>query len=306
MHFPAMSLRCLLPALIAGAAPVRAVIFDATGDPLFNITAPGGALADSGWQYQGLWGSFLGTPIGPNHFITAAHVGGGIGDTFYFQGHEYTTDDYEIDPLSDLRIWRVTEAFPYYAPLYTASNELGRDLVVIGRGTQRGGDVLTDPGNVLAGWYWGAADGTQRWGTNTVSGFANGNSLLAAQFNHIGGTEAHLSTGDSGGAVFIQDPADNVWKLAGINFAVTGPYFTSLFGEGLFNAALFNQTGFFIESAATPGVFIPAAGSGEFYATRISARMDFIQGVVAPEPGSALLLLLGAAGLAGIRRRAAM
>jgi hypothetical protein len=143
----------------------------------------------------------------------------------------------------------------------------------------------------------------QRWGTNAVSGTANGGDLLAAQFNHIGGTEAHLSVGDSSGAVFIQDPADDIWKLAGINYAVTGPYYTSALGAGQFNAALFNQAGYFVESDATPGVFIPATGAGEFYATRISSRMEFIQGVIVPEPGSCALVLVGL-GVFALRRGA--
>src|SRR5271169_5119709 len=30
----------------------RAVLFEATGDPSFNTSAPGGALLGSGWQYE--------------------------------------------------------------------------------------------------------------------------------------------------------------------------------------------------------------------------------------------------------------
>ncbi len=285
-----------------GIVPVHAVIFDATGDPTFNTTAPDGALSGSGWQYQGEWGSFLGTPIAPNYFITAAHVGGGIGQTFRFQGLDYTTDASFTDSQTDLILWRVTEAFPSYAPLYTGGDEVGLGLVVFGRGTQRSTEVRIDPGNVLTGWNWGASDGVQRWGTNVVSGLGNGGTLLAAEFNHIGGTESHLSTGDSGGAVFIQDPADNVWKLAGINFAVSGPYYSSVLGGDEFNASLFDQAGQFIESGTTPGVFVPAAGAGEFFATRISTRVDFIAGVI-PEPGSAFLFFAGAGSLASFRRR---
>lgn len=307
MHSPAMLSRCLLAAFVASfsTAPVRAVLFDATGDPTFNISAPGGALADSGWQYQGMWGAFLGTPIAPNYFITAGHVGGSIGETFSFQGVDYTVDGSLPDAGSDLHIWHVAETFPYYAPLYTASDEVGQDFVVIGRGTQRGPEVRTTPGDLLAGWEWGLADSTQRWGTNTVSRLAGGGDLLTAQFDHIGGTEAHLSTGDSGGGVFIKDPSDHLWKLAGISYAVTGPYATSVFGENLFDGALFNQSAFFVESENTPGLFVPATGAGEFFATRISARMDFIQTTIAPEPGSALLFVFGMGSIACRRRRCA-
>ena len=53
----------------------RAVVFYETADPDYNSTAPTAAYADSGWQYQGLFGGFLGTMISPQLFITATHVG---------------------------------------------------------------------------------------------------------------------------------------------------------------------------------------------------------------------------------------
>ena len=63
--------------LTASLTPARAVIFESTGNPLFNTTAPTGDLAGSGWDLQGSWlGDFLGTPIAPQFFITAKHLGG--------------------------------------------------------------------------------------------------------------------------------------------------------------------------------------------------------------------------------------
>ena len=68
----------LLPALAPLAS--RAVILFRTADPAANTTAPTGGLSGSGWQFEGLWGSFLGTPIAPHFFLSAKHVGqaGGI------------------------------------------------------------------------------------------------------------------------------------------------------------------------------------------------------------------------------------
>jgi hypothetical protein len=285
----------------------RAVIFASTGDPAFNTTAPTGALLDSGWQFQGLWGNFLGTPIAPQFFITAEHILGNVGDLFSYQGQSYVTDAVYDDPNSDLRIWHVTTPFPNFAPLYLNNNETGKELVVFGRGTQRGGEV-TFAGNPR-GWLWGAADGVPRWGTNTVNGFLSGGgsigSLLVADFDLSGpATEAHLSVGDSGGAVFIKD-TDNIWKLAGINYAVSGPYYTSSSGAGEFQAALHNEAGFFVSNGG--GGFVPASGPGEFYSTRISSNATFItQTTGIPEPSTALALIAGAAlggTLCRIRRR---
>jgi hypothetical protein len=68
--------------LICFLPTAQAVILLDTGDPNFNTTAPTGELAGSGWQYEGLWVSFLGTAVASNFFITAKHVGGSVGDTF--------------------------------------------------------------------------------------------------------------------------------------------------------------------------------------------------------------------------------
>src|SRR6266852_1865597 len=72
--------------LLAWPRLAVAVLFYSTADPAHNTTAPTGVLTNSGWQYQGLWGAYLGTPIAPKYFITAAHVGGSVGDRFRFRG----------------------------------------------------------------------------------------------------------------------------------------------------------------------------------------------------------------------------
>ena len=54
-----------------------------------STTASTGTLANSGWQFEGDWGGFLGTAISSNFFITAKHVGGAVGDTFSLNGASY-------------------------------------------------------------------------------------------------------------------------------------------------------------------------------------------------------------------------
>jgi len=199
---------------------LRAIIFIFTSDPAYNTTAPTGELGNSGWQWQGRWSGCLGTPIGPHHFITAQHVGGQVGDPFILGGISYTTKVYSDDTKSDLRIWAISGTFPTWAPVYRGSDEVGKSLIVMGVGLSRGAEVRVN--GELKGWQWGGGGGILRWGQNIVTSaddYGPGlGSLLRAEFDVGAGTnEAHLASGDSGGAVFIQE--GGVWKLAGINFA---------------------------------------------------------------------------------------
>ena len=266
--------------------PANAIIVYSTGDPTYNTSAPGGSLTNSGWQFEGSWGPFLGTVIAPNYFITALHVGGGIGQVFTFRGVEYTTTATYAAPATDLRIWRVCGTFPEYAQIYTKTNETGESFVVFGRGTQRGGPVTTT--NFLGtiktnGWMWGPSDAVQRWGENVVSGVqtdGNVGDLIQATFDPDGGpNECDLSGGDSSGGLFIKDGA--VWKLAGVNYAVDGPYSSSMNGPGFFGA-IFDEGGLY-KQIDTNRVFTPDTPFNQgssFYTSRISSHADWILSVI--------------------------
>src|SRR5687768_6719303 len=137
-----------------------------------NSTPAPASIGYPAWQLQGMIGGFLATPIGPNHFITAKHAvgGGGVSLDFHFNGVTYHTDPTfngvgsAGDPNSDLVVFRVTEAMPTWATLYTSNDEGMKQLVTVGRGTQRGEPLLVD--GVQKGWYWGADDRVQSWGQN--------------------------------------------------------------------------------------------------------------------------------------------
>jgi hypothetical protein len=259
--------------------PLRAVILYGTGDPTANTSAPAGALAASGWQYEGQFDGFLGTVIASNYFVTAKHIGGGVGDTFNFNGVNYTTTAVFPDPSSDLQIWRVDGSFPTHAPLFSgpAGSEVNLSLVVFGRGTQRGNPVGVGSDLHLGGWLWGPSDGIQRWGTNVVGSIyidpSYGNLLRVPFDSNAGVNEAHLSAGDSGGAVFVFNTSTNNWELAGINLAVDGPFSTSSNGANPFNAAMFDTTGLFAQGG-------PAPNPSAFYSTEIAARKGFIEAMV--------------------------
>jgi len=141
----------LLTIACAGELPGRALIFFATDDPTYNIKAPGCELANSGWQYVGRWGLYVGVPVAADYFLTAKHLGGAVGDAFSYDGQRYTTVAYADDPGSDLRLWRVAGAFPRYAPLNEHRGESGARVVIFGFGSRRGAPVVVGQPNNLTG-----------------------------------------------------------------------------------------------------------------------------------------------------------
>jgi hypothetical protein len=278
---------CLIGLLACG--PLNAVIFYSTGDPEHNTSAPTGSLTNSGWQFQGRWGAYLGTAISSNAFLTAQHVGNSVGALFHLNGIAYPSTAFFDDPETDLRLVQVCGTFPDFALLHTNQTEMGKPLIVFGRGTQRGAPVITgDANDQTNGWRWGLFDSRMRWGENEIDSVLDGNALfemstvgdlLKVNFNADAGlNECHLSVGDSAGGLFI---LEDTWQLAGINFAVDGPYNTSTNGAG-FEAAIFDEGGLYTQ--ADDGWTLvpdrPFDQSGGFYATRVSTRIDWIQSVL--------------------------
>ncbi|MEO6435019.1 MAG: hypothetical protein ABIP55_04565, partial [Tepidisphaeraceae bacterium] len=283
-----------LPALLTPVA-AEAVLFYSTGDPTFNTTAPGGSLTNSGWQYQGNWAGLLGTPVGPNHFLTAAHLGGGsVGSSFTYNGINYSTvafpDTSAFKDFGDLRLFKVDQTFHSYAPLYDNGTDGletdtgGKNVVVIGKGRQRGSAInIIESGNpVVHGWNWGTADFVQRWGENRVTAIASyavagDNMLLKFNFDSSGGiNEAHLTQFDSGGAAFVN--VSGQWKLAGINYAVSGPYRLTAGGANL-EAALFDTGGFYDgnNNLIPNDPNDPADAPSAFFTSRISQSLAGIK-----------------------------
>jgi hypothetical protein len=277
-------------ALTAGSASAVIVGGDGGGR---NTSAPTGDLAGSGWQYEGQFGAFLGTAIAPNYFITASHIGGSVGEPFTYNGQSYATTAMFDDPASDLRIWKVDGTLGTYAPLDTTGPAAGQRIVLNGRGTQRGDAILTSAGQT-AGWRWGAADGAQSWGASTVAGTTDGGSgvgtLLRATFD---GTNATVSSGDSGGGVFLND--NGSWRLAGVTYAVESEGLVD--GQNITGAALVGQSLYASGVAANQAWIHSVIGD-------VSAVSNPVATVPAvPEPASVGLAAVGLVTAAGLRRR---
>lgn len=257
---------------------LRAVMFLETGDPAHHTTTPGD---NSGWQYEGKFMTFLGVPIAPHFFITAKHFGGTVGTTFDFRGEIYTTIAKHDSASTDLTIWEVdhSKPFPNYAPLSSGTADVGATATIMGRGTRRGAEYSLS--GVPRGWLWGPSDDVQRWGRNIVDVVIDGGptygELLYMNFDNPGiEHECHLSVGDSGGGVFVLE--DGLWRLAGINFSVDGP-FREVVGGPSFMAALYDARGLYLDGQTEP---VPDPGGNNpsgFYASRISASLPWITGL---------------------------
>src|SRR6185437_10207415 len=257
-----------MPALSLG------VVFQATGDPTFNTTAPTGNLAGSGWQYEIPWvGATSATAIAPHYFLSAQHLGGSVGTVINTQYGQMTVTSIQ-DFGDDLRLIGVNGTFASYAPLYDSTSdgsEAGKTMVVIGNGGPRGSEVHAGntPSGTLLGWNFSSPwDGVRRWGENKVSGFANTNTLLAFAFdptgsaNSVGTNEASLVGGDSGGGDFIN--VNGQWKLAGVNFGTDTYSFTA--GGTAFGAALFNTNGLYNAN----GQLVTTNTPSNSYSSRVS------------------------------------
>ena len=199
-----------------------------------------------------------------------------------FQGTSYTPVAGFSIPGSDLKIWKVEETLPSFAPLYSKRDEVTKHLVVIGKGTQRGTEIMLD--GTLRGWNWAGNAGTRRWGENDVSDIVlfAGHDLLYATFDQPVQqsdypNESHLSSGDSGGAVFLND--GGVWKLAGINYAVDDLFATAS-SDTEFTAAVFDARGYYQSDGENPPTFTQITGETPvptgFYASRISSELAWI------------------------------
>ena len=96
---------------------LSAVIFVSTGDPDHNTVPPSNPAEAKAWHLQGTWKTCQGTPIAPQWFVTAKHIGGFVGEVFTFQGKPYTAVARVLDPETDLALWGAAEVFPGFAEI---------------------------------------------------------------------------------------------------------------------------------------------------------------------------------------------
>ena len=289
--------------LLCRDASAVIIIGSATG----NTSAPSNSDLATRWNQVGNWGSYLGTPIATNFFVTAKHIGGQNGDSITFpdDSSSYQTVGHVDDPSSDLSIWQISGEFPAsrVVPMYSGTSFSSNvALTVFGRGAPRTDTVVTGArapnGTESKGWTWGSGSQTRSWGTNTLDGLVDGGPVglqLAYDFDSTGGSDQGiLSVGDSGGPVFIQQSAQ--WRLAGINHAV-GPITVRETASGPdITAALYDYSGLYLYKTPTASWLLEPATFAKqpaySYSTSIPNRSAWVSSViVVPEPTSLVLLV---------------
>lgn len=310
----ATGLSRLLPflacALLLQLAPLRAITFFGTENPAFHTTAPDGAFQGSGWQWQ-VAGGVCATAIGPHHLATARHLGFNPGLEFFFEGLRYRVVRVSWADTGDLAMLEIAGRLGSFAPLYRGTNEVGKTIVMHGRGTQRGEPVYGPPpnGTQVRGWRWGGSDFLLRWGTNRVEETYDAKpedgvtgSYLVSYFSNRGGSDlATFSVGDSGGGTFLRD-TDGAWKLAGVNYGVEAQFNSSTNGAG-FYATLFDRRGFYEFDDAIQAWTIDPEQAHEsrtaLYMTRVSSNLAWIDSQLERDPAVDWPILESSAEAAG-------
>jgi hypothetical protein len=241
-----------------------------TGTGMGNTTAPAN---DPGFANVGICASGSAVYLGGGWVLTAAHVYEATGELpaqTWFNGAFYKTVTGSgvslVNPAgvalsqdTDLEMFRISNPpnLPSISITPTAP-AAGWPVVMVGNGRDRTNSQLeywtpnwqpSATPTALAGDIWGTMQDI-RWGTNVITqasvpqGIGLASEMAFSTTFNANGTayESQGTPGDSGGAVFHQDPKTGAWSLAGIMFSTSSlpsqPWATSVFGDTTWSADL--------------------------------------------------------------------
>ena len=164
-----------------------------------NLTPPEDAALRNLWDAHGSWQGGTGVVVSEHWFLTALHLGGGVGSFFDLNRKSYQVVEAAHISNTDLMLFRVGEPLPHSVELWDEScgSELKHAATLFGRGTMRGQEILL-PNGAKPGWRWGDSDGKLSWGTNAVDEFFDagptlGSILVWAWNREAGESEGTLS-----------------------------------------------------------------------------------------------------------------
>ncbi len=239
------------------AMPASAVLID-TGDGSGNTEpADWPFYSQPGFEYVGSRGGLSAIYLGDGWVITANHVGAGdvvIDEVAYpwvpgsaqrLKNPDGTNTDllmFEIDPHPGLPRIPIAEDSPAFQTF----------LLIKGNGRDRGDEIAWDPHGqsppgLSLGYEW-AASRSLRWGSNYLEVYPIGGKVFntvafGSRFDPDGPfDECQAVTGDSGGGVFVWDPSQSGFVLAGLVLAIVEfsnqPAATSIHGQSTYYADL--------------------------------------------------------------------
>lgn len=168
-------------------------------------------LPDNG--YIGWWNGSSAVAIGPNWIISAKHVGGSVGGSFWMRNVQYRAVEIIQHATQDIQLIRVAETLPGYHRLATGAS--------VGDVALLGGYGATAGNPVAHGYDWTGAH-EETWGANIITAAG---SLLVIRFDNPSGPDAvpHESifaVNDSGAGLFTV-AGDGSLELAGVAVSVS-------------------------------------------------------------------------------------
>lgn len=217
----------ILAILTSISSPAHAVVLHPGSDSTAYLPKPDSSIVGS----TSSGGGCGVIAIAPNFALTARHVGVNAGSGVYFAGKRYVVSQVHTFGTADLRLLKLKNSsggdarLSKFAPLYTRSDEYGKQIVLGGYGKGRG-STLYNNGKAY-GYGWGSS--AKRFGANKIDGqrtlSAGGytSQVLSIDFDAPGSYsavkyEAANAVIDSGSGWFVKD--DGVWKTIAIANAV--------------------------------------------------------------------------------------
>ncbi len=190
--------------LLAAATPATGVVVTN-----FNTIAP----PTNGWV--GNWYGSSAVPVAPNWVLSARHVGGAVGASFWMRGQTYQAAEIREHPVLDLQLVRLATPVPGWHSI-ADQPAVGTPVLLGGVGATTAAPL---PGNL--GWDWNGPH-VETWGTNAI---ATTGTVLRVRFDAPGGGgDSHESTfamNDSGAGLFVVGGGGQL-QLAGTAVSVTG------------------------------------------------------------------------------------
>lgn len=173
--------------------------------PTSALIVRGERMVDPANNGVGWWRGGGAVAIGPNHILSARHLGGSPGDGFVIDGKTYTSTAITLHPNADLAVIRIKETLPAWHPIANRLKK-GNNVYIGGMGRVAGVEQSD-------GITWSQTR-EERWGRNKINKIVPGFFEIKFDKGRRLVNECHFAHGDSGSGVFIK--AGNVYQLVGI------------------------------------------------------------------------------------------